>query len=380
MTVRSSSGVRYLIEAAKTDQSVEDIAKGPSENEDILDELAEIIEERREKKKNPYSNGNPYSSSLVSDREFDFHFTSTWSEVQEKASRIRGDGHVRVISASPAYVVGEVRGDTNIYQATLHIEPGSRRVSLWECGCAWAAYSWGRSGRWKKYEGRMCSHALALNNEAQSRGMFGEEVTEDLDKPKWMSDPTIVVQRPGDYKKPNIGPWRLDASLESQAAQISTHPSLREAPAVSIARSLLSEGDSPAEVLRLISAMGATNAPSVLNKIMGAPRGYGSSVKFAERVADWLENRKVVPGWEPNVLTSSDLLRLFGTLNADPGLRSQVQWVLDSGITPEEIRRQAEELRSEKLVQTAQADSEDGCMIALRPPEGVLQRQYSRCG
>ena len=86
--------------------------------------------------------------------EFVWHFTSAWRDVQQKASRIRGAGHVRVISSSPAFLVGEVRGDTNIYQTTLMREPGSQRVALWECGCAWAAYSWGRSGRWKKYEGQ----------------------------------------------------------------------------------------------------------------------------------------------------------------------------------------------------------------------------------
>ena len=71
--------------------------------------------------------------------DFVFEFTSAWRDVQEKASKIRADGHVRVISASPQYLVGEVRGATNIYQTTLIREPGSQRIALWECGCAWAS-------------------------------------------------------------------------------------------------------------------------------------------------------------------------------------------------------------------------------------------------
>src|SRR5690606_31855695 len=116
---------------------------------------------------------------LMSGREFTWHFTATWRDVQEKAKRIKDSGHVRIISSSPQYLVGEVRGDTNIYQSTIHFVPGTRQIATWECGCAWAAYSWGRSGRWKKYEGRQCSHSLALLWEGQSRGMFGQEVAED---------------------------------------------------------------------------------------------------------------------------------------------------------------------------------------------------------
>src|SRR5690606_7824021 len=147
--------------------------------------------------------------AMTYDQEFVFHFTAAWADVQEKAKRIKDAGHVRVVSSSPAYLVGEVQGDTNIYQSSVEFVPGTRQIATWDCGCAWAAYSWGRSGRWKKYEGRYCSHVQALIWEGQSRGMYGREIEEDVSRPEWMSDPTIRVQQPGDYKKPEIGEWRM---------------------------------------------------------------------------------------------------------------------------------------------------------------------------
>lgn len=135
---------------------------------------------------------------------------ASWDDVRAKATRIRGEGGVRIISANEPYLVAEVKGDSNIYQTQLMMEPGSKRVAMWDCGCPWSAYSWGRSGRWKKYEGRMCAHALALAYEAQSQGMLGGEVREDEATPEWREDPTVMVQQPGDYKKPmGHEPWKV---------------------------------------------------------------------------------------------------------------------------------------------------------------------------
>ena len=108
------------------------------------EELAEMMSDYRQQKNNggssnPYdSKNNPYIAGLV-DGEFTMHFTSSWKDIQAKAKRIREDGHVRIISSTPAFIVGEVRGDTNIYQATLMREGNSKKIALWECGCAWAS-------------------------------------------------------------------------------------------------------------------------------------------------------------------------------------------------------------------------------------------------
>jgi GNAT superfamily N-acetyltransferase len=82
--------------------------------------------------------------------------TAAWATVQAKAVRIYRDGGVRVIAADAEHVAAHVQGDNGNYLSELDFVPGSKSPSMWTCSCPWSAYSWGRSGRWKKYEGRMC--------------------------------------------------------------------------------------------------------------------------------------------------------------------------------------------------------------------------------
>lgn len=148
------------------------------------------------------------NAALSQDPEFRWHFHSAWKDVQSKAKRIRSEGGVRIISSTSGYVTAEVKGDSNIYQTTIMRVPGKKTVAMWECGCAWANYSWARSGRWKKYEGRMCAHALALNYEAGSQEWGGGQPREQTNKPSWRNDPTVPVVKPGDSRtKP--APWRV---------------------------------------------------------------------------------------------------------------------------------------------------------------------------
>lgn len=158
---------------------------------------------------NPY---DPYGEGDEEDPDDDdatphealWHVTASWQDVQAKAVRIRKEGGVRIISSSPAIVVAEVRGDQGVYQTEIQYVPGHHQVALWTCGCPWSSYSWGRTGRWKKYEGRVCSHTLALIYETQSRGMFGREVKEDYNIPTWRKDVELT-----NYEKPPPGPWMM---------------------------------------------------------------------------------------------------------------------------------------------------------------------------
>lgn len=138
---------------------------------------------------------DPYSliREAAADGEFRFEFTASWSDVRNKAKRIRSEGGVRITSAYKAGVVGEVKGDHHIYETGLQYVPGARKVATWQCGCKWAAYAWGRSPRYKRFEGRMCSHALALQFEAQSRGMFGRDIKEDEHRLPGQKQRTPVV-------------------------------------------------------------------------------------------------------------------------------------------------------------------------------------------
>lgn len=169
----------------------------------------------------------------VSDDTFRFHFTAAWSDIQEKAKRIRSEGGVRILSVTDDQVTGDVQGDEGVYQTTLIREPGKQAVAMWECGCPWATYSWARSGRWKKYEGRMCSHALALNYEIQARGWRGGEVHEDPEAPEWDTGAKVPGDRelPAEWQrgKPRaasvvaMAPIKADPSIEEIVAWYAAH-------------------------------------------------------------------------------------------------------------------------------------------------------------
>ena len=121
------------------------------------------------------------------DDEWGFHITSSWMDVQAKARKIRRTGGVKIVSASKMYVVGEVQGEHNVYESQLNYVAGTKKVADWACGCKWASYTWGRSPGFKRFEGRLCSHALALQYEAGARGMFGREVGEEAGHAKPVS-------------------------------------------------------------------------------------------------------------------------------------------------------------------------------------------------
>lgn len=111
--------------------------------------------------------------------------TAAWKDVNEKATRIRRDGGVRIISNTGPTVTAEVRGDHGIYVTTITRVPGGKGVGVWYCSCDWSKYAWDRTGDYKKYEGRKCAHATALLYEMQAGEMFGGEIHEVPEAPTW---------------------------------------------------------------------------------------------------------------------------------------------------------------------------------------------------
>jgi hypothetical protein len=117
--------------------------------------------------------------------------------VRAKAKRIRTEGKVRVTLATDGMIIGEVQGDHHTYETGIQRLPGQRlSVSGWSCGCKWGAYHWGAEDDFSRFAGRMCSHALALQFEAQSRGMFGNVVEIDKSKPDWVPPRVVVKYNP----------------------------------------------------------------------------------------------------------------------------------------------------------------------------------------
>lgn len=138
---------------------------------------------------------DPYEmlALAAADPDFKFHVTAAWADVRAKAKRIRSEGGVRITLASDGVVFGEVKGDHDVYETGVQRFPGARNsIATYSCGCKWGAYHWGAEDDFSRFAGRMCSHALALQYEAQSRGMFGRDVLEDTHKPEWVPKNVVI--------------------------------------------------------------------------------------------------------------------------------------------------------------------------------------------
>ena len=158
-------------------------------------------------------------TTAAADTDFRFEVTAAWSDVRRKAKRIRSEGGVHVTMATEGYVVGEVKGDHHVYETGLQRLPGHTAVQGWSCGCKWGAYHWGASDDFSRFAGRMCSHALALQYEAQSRGMFGRQVKSDDAKPNWVPR-KVVVKYDIDEDRNVKAPATKISALDTVAASI----------------------------------------------------------------------------------------------------------------------------------------------------------------
>lgn len=109
---------------------------------------------------------------------------SAWVDVQNKARRLLSQQDVVLFHKRPydlqqpqgfIEVYGNITGDHGRYDAKIiFTHPKSRAIRSWSCQCTWARYVWDRKpiykvdadGRRKevnrKFEGRLCSHVLAL--------------------------------------------------------------------------------------------------------------------------------------------------------------------------------------------------------------------------
>lgn len=87
-----------------------------------------------------------------------------WDDVQAKALRLIQSGQVQVKRNGMDQVQGQVQGDHDTYDVWFALQDPAHPdvITQWECGCPWDQYAWQRTRQWKKYEGRVCSHVLAL--------------------------------------------------------------------------------------------------------------------------------------------------------------------------------------------------------------------------
>ena len=142
-----------------------------------------------------------------------------WSDITDKARRYLTEGRVEMITNQIDHAVATVYGDTGTYQTELwrdrdSVDPNDpdsmRRITLWSCTCPWGEVSWGRTRQWKKYEGRPCAHATALQWASQN-GPFegGDEqqtipgMEEPVPQPNYSPS---VVREPGQVLAPFVAP------------------------------------------------------------------------------------------------------------------------------------------------------------------------------
>lgn len=182
--------------------------------------------------------------TAATDADFRFHVTAAWRDVVAKAKRIRAEGRLRVTMASDGLVFAEVKGDHEVYETGLQRMPGKVAAHSWSCGCKWGAYHWGADDDFSRFAGRMCSHALALQYEAQSRGMFGRDVHADEHKPTWV--PRKVVVR-----------YDIDADTNRLApSTAAARPDDSGAPLSVVARAAVAAGEDREEMLLALAAAG----------------------------------------------------------------------------------------------------------------------------
>lgn len=98
--------------------------------------------------------------------------SAAWSDIQEKAKRLRSEMALNVTRDDGDYIEADVRGDNGSYETYVQrhgASGGNYAVTGWGCTCGWGQWAWKRQ---HTYVGRMCAHALALYLEMQSREYY----------------------------------------------------------------------------------------------------------------------------------------------------------------------------------------------------------------
>jgi hypothetical protein len=127
-----------------------------------------------------------------------FSKVAAWKDLMEKAKRLKDQGRVHILNNQPDHVIGRVEGDHGTYTTQIwRQDPNSRAITMWDCECPWDQYAWQRTRQWKKYEGRPCSHTLALFWTAQQTAAQQPQVSPDqMQLPGMGQSPTVPPPAP----------------------------------------------------------------------------------------------------------------------------------------------------------------------------------------
>lgn len=108
----------------------------------------------------PFDNTDPYEELIENHLDADLTKTASWSDIQDKAKRLRRGGKVTVITFRDTYIKAQVQGDHDLYNVEVVKDPMTgAKIESWSCTCGWGEWAFKRE---HTYIGRMCSHALAV--------------------------------------------------------------------------------------------------------------------------------------------------------------------------------------------------------------------------
>lgn len=90
---------------------------------------------------------------------------AAWTDVRQKAQRLRREGRVHVLQRGPGTIYANVEGDTGYYTTMIAKTGNTQSIDKWACSCEWGKWAFQRR---ISYVGRLCSHGYASYLEMQS--------------------------------------------------------------------------------------------------------------------------------------------------------------------------------------------------------------------
>lgn len=261
-------------------------------------------------------------TALHSDTDFRFHVTAAWVDVQAKARKLRREGNVKILGADNLTVVGEVKGEHNVYETQINYIPGSRKMGSWNCGCKWGYWSQvPRTKPFERFSFRVCSHTLALQYEANARGIYGRDVKPDTERPTWQKPHHPVVVEWDQAKDKNLtrrtvppgNMKRTFSALTLDSDGIYPNPSeveLSLPPLYAVGQEMYQAGEDPYEIMQVFSSYGLEHieARELLDEVIVS---YAS----VSDVTD--ENDPGLPGEGSNVSTDDSDPAMSSTASAE---------------------------------------------------------------
>lgn len=144
---------------------------------------------------------------------------AAWSDVRQKAQRLRHEGRVHVNDMGENRIYATVEGDHGTYD-TMIAKGGSmggfgggQSITNWACSCDWGRWAFKRQ---MTYVGRLCSHGYATYLTMQSDYTKANPITQNQPyKKKWASRTAGIVE---DYKS-----WLETNDQNPEAASVAAY-------------------------------------------------------------------------------------------------------------------------------------------------------------